>query len=209
MIADATGVVLAGGLSTRFGADKALARWDGGTLLESICLSLLGVLPRVIVVAKADRPRRVAGPRVSFVPDLRALRHPLSGLEAGLAACATPWAFVTACDMPFAGPELIRRLAGRRAGAQAVAARRDGRAQPFGAFYAREVLAPLTTHLDAGGSAAAFLDRLATRWVLEAPAGSERDFFDLDDQAAYREALSAAKIERAVPRGRLMGSRGG
>lgn len=189
MIDDATGIVLAGGLSARFGADKALAPWHGRTLVESVSLSLLQVLPRVIVVAKRGQRRPLAGPRTILVEDSRGLRHPLSGLEAGLRACPTPWAFVAACDMPFAGPDLIRRLATLRPGAQAVAAHSGGHAQPFGAFYAREVLPTLSAHLDAGGSAAAFLGRLATRWV-DGKDAAAKEFFDLDDQSAYREALA-------------------
>jgi molybdopterin-guanine dinucleotide biosynthesis protein A len=187
MIDDATGVVLAGGLSARFGADKALADWGGRTLVESVTLELLRVLPRVIVVAKRGQTRPAAGPRAVLVEDSRGLRHPLSGLEAGLAACATPWAFATACDMPFAGADLIRRLAALRPGAQAVAARVGGRAQPFGAFYARGILPVLSAHLDSGGSATSLLHRVETRWI---DGGERREFFDLDDEAAYREALA-------------------
>ena len=189
MIDDATGIVLAGGLSARFGADKALADWRGRTLVESVSLSLLQVLPRVIVVAKRGQRRPLAGPRAILVEDSRGLRHPLSGLEAGLTACPTPWAFVTACDMPFASPDLIRRLAALRPGAQAVAALVAGRIQPFGAFYARKILPTLSAHLDDGGSATSLLQRLETRWI-SADCDEDRDFFDLDDQAAYREALA-------------------
>lgn len=183
MILDATGVVLAGGASTRFGSDKALAPWRGATLVEAACASLLEVLPSVIVVAKPGQARPAAGPRVSVVFDRRELRHPLSGLEAGLAACATPWAFALACDMPFAGAGLVRRLAALRDGAPAVAAR----GEPLGAFYSRAILPELSAHLDARGSANGLLSRVGARLV---EPGGGAEFFDLDDQARYREALS-------------------
>jgi len=193
VIADATGIVLAGGASSRFGSDKALAAWGEGTMVESVCAALLEVLPRVLVVAKPGQVRPAFDPRVSVVRDLRELRHPLSGLEAGLAACPTPWAFALACDMPFTGAALVRRLAAERDGVLAVAARCGGRDQPWGAFYSREVLPPLREHLKSRGSATAFLAVIRTRRVEVSEAGNE--FFDLDDQAAYQAA-------RALP-GRL------
>ena len=188
MIADATGLILAGGASSRFGADKALAAWGEGTLVESACAALLEILPRVLIAAKPGQVRPVRDPRVSLVWDLREIRHPLSGLEAGLAVCPTPWVFALACDMPFAGAELVRRLAAERTGFAAVAARCGGRNQPWGAFYAREVLTQLSAHLDAQGSATAFLSKIRTQSVEVSAVG--REFFDLDDQAAYREALA-------------------
>ena len=185
---DATGLVLAGGASSRFGADKALAAWGEGTLVSAACAALLEVLPRVLIAAKPGQVRPVQGSRVSLVWDLRELRHPLSGLEAGLAACPTPWAFALACDMPFAGAGLVRRLAAERGGVQAVAARCGGRNQPLGAFYSREILPELSEHLEARGSATAFLAGIRTRTIEVSTAG--REFFDLDDRAAYREALA-------------------
>lgn len=188
VIPDATGIVLAGGASSRFGSDKALAAWGATTLLESACAALLETLPRVIVAAKPGQARPLRDPRVSLVLDRRELRHPLSGLEAGLAACPTRWAFALACDMPFAGAGLVRRLAAEREGFEAVAVRQEGRDQPWGAFYSREALPALSAHLDAQGSATAFLEKIRTRRVEDAAAG--REFIDLDDQDAYREALA-------------------
>lgn len=194
VIEDAAGVVLAGGLSSRFGSDKATAPWGGRTLLEAVCRSILKVLPRVLVVAKPGQPRPVALARVTLISDLRPLQHPLSGLEAGLSACPAPWAFAVACDMPFAGPGLIRRLAALRDGAQAAAVRRGGRVQPFGAYYARGVRPQVSAFLDRGGSATGLLESLATRWLDEpASAGGPdvAEFLDIDDPESYRRALRA------------------
>lgn len=188
VIADATAVVLAGGRSTRFGADKALADWRGVPLAAAVAASLRGAFPRVLVVAKEGQERSAPGAEV--VRDARALAHPLSGLEAGLRACATPWAFVVACDMPFAGPGLAARLAPLRTGARAAAARWRGRLQPFGAFYARAALPELGAALDRGASATAFLEALEPR-VLDLD-DAETDLHDLDDRAAYDGARALA-----------------
>lgn len=191
VIPESAGVVLAGGASSRFGSDKALAAWGGGTLVESACAELLKVLPCVLVVAKPGQVRPIRDPRVHLVRDLRELSHPLSGLEAGLAACSRPWVFALACDMPFASEGLVRRLSAEREGFDAVAVRCGGRVQPWGAFYSRSILNDLSSHLDAQGSATAFLESIRTKIVDDASVG--RDFLDLDDPFAYREALQWAR----------------
>lgn len=186
LLADACGLVLAGGRSQRFGADKALAPWKGGRLMDAVVGALLAVFPEVLVVSKPGQARAFDDLRVRLIRDSRALAHPLSGLEAGLAASTLPWVFAAACDMPFLAPDLIRRLAAERPGARAVAARVGGQSQPWGAFYAKDALADVTAQLEAGGSAVGLLERLGARW-LDLPAGAPA-FTDLDDPAAYARA---------------------
>lgn len=195
MIKGMTGVVLAGGRGSRFGSDKALAAWKGGTLLQAVVSNLLTVLPEVLVVSK-DQARPALGPRVRRINDREARRHPLVGLQAGLAACATPWAFVCACDMPLIRPELIRRLAALRLEAEAVVPVWRGHPQPFCAAYARGSLAALEMSLERPGSVLEFVRRLRVRWVVAEETAADdpegQSFMDIDDPAAYREALGCA-----------------
>ena len=80
------GVVLAGGLSTRFGSDKALAEWGGRSLLLHAVDNLAGQCEQVVVAGREiigllgpagrrpaenqSREKREAGPRLAG--DLRA-----------------------------------------------------------------------------------------------------------------------------------------
>lgn len=72
------GVVLAGGRSTRFGSDKALAEVDGHTLLSIAVDTLAGWCEHVVVVGRetAPAPTLPDWPR----PDM----GPLAGLAAAL-----------------------------------------------------------------------------------------------------------------------------
>ena len=85
---------------------------------------------------------------------------PLGGLLALLAHAGERAAIAVACDMPFVSPELARRLAETRVAAPAVAARRDGRWEPFFARYDAKVVLPTAlAHADARrGSLQALLD---------------------------------------------------
>ncbi|AZI36377.1 molybdopterin-guanine dinucleotide biosynthesis protein A [Caenibius tardaugens NBRC 16725] len=72
------GLVLSGGLSTRFGSDKALAEYDGHSLLARAVDRLSGWCEQVVIAG------REAGP-APCIPDWpRAHMGPLGGLAAGL-----------------------------------------------------------------------------------------------------------------------------
>jgi len=72
------GVVLAGGGSTRFGSDKALAELDGHTLLNRAFDALTGFCELVVVAGRAQGPGHC-------IPDWpRANMGPLAGIAAGL-----------------------------------------------------------------------------------------------------------------------------
>lgn len=72
------GAVLAGGRSTRFGSDKALAELGGRTLLDRAVAALAGLCDAVVVVGREDAP-------VPTLPDWpRAGMGPLGGIAAAL-----------------------------------------------------------------------------------------------------------------------------
>lgn len=72
------GVVLAGGLSTRFGSDKALAELGGRTLLARAFDTLTGFCELVVVAGRERGPGRC-------IPDWpHANMGPLAGIAAGL-----------------------------------------------------------------------------------------------------------------------------
>lgn len=72
------GVVLAGGQSSRFGSDKALAVLDGQTLLDRAVGALARLCEAVVVVGRAEAPAPVLTDRP------RAGMGPLGGLAAAL-----------------------------------------------------------------------------------------------------------------------------
>jgi molybdopterin-guanine dinucleotide biosynthesis protein A len=85
------GAVLAGGQSTRFGSDKALAVLDGRTLLELAVGRLAGWCGAVVVIGRGDGPVETVadwpGPGMGPLAGLAgALRH---GRERGFGAVLT------------------------------------------------------------------------------------------------------------------------
>jgi molybdenum cofactor guanylyltransferase len=101
----ATGIVLAGGASSRFGADKLAVEIDGRPLLHHAIAACASVVDEVIVVIAADgaRPPLPAdlGVPVRVVRDAASGLGPLAGLAAGLAAARAPLAILVGGDQPW------------------------------------------------------------------------------------------------------------
>jgi molybdenum cofactor guanylyltransferase len=110
--AAASGIVLAGGRSSRFGGDKLAARIGDSTLLELAVAAVAAVSTEVIVVLAAGDERELP---VTTVPVRRAVDPepfggPLVGLLAGLEAAREPVAVVVGGDMPTLAPDVLRLL---------------------------------------------------------------------------------------------------
>ena len=116
-----TGVVLAGGRSTRFGdANKALATLDGETCLERVVSTVETATgrPPVVSVRTAEQRETYAArlpESVTYALDAPTHEGPVAGVLGALDAVETPWAFVCGCDMPALSTAAIewqhRRLA--------------------------------------------------------------------------------------------------
>ncbi|MXO70209.1 molybdenum cofactor guanylyltransferase [Alteraurantiacibacter buctensis] len=96
------GAVLAGGMSTRFGSDKALAVLDGRTLLERAVASLKALCDTVVIVGRsdsdlapaiADWPRPGMGPLAGVAA---ALRHGQGNGYASVLTCGVDCGGVSA-----------------------------------------------------------------------------------------------------------------
>ncbi|KAF6634774.1 molybdenum cofactor guanylyltransferase [Paenibacillus sp. EKM208P] len=144
-----TGIIVAGGRSSRMGQDKALLEIDGATMLERTYTTLQQAAQRVVVVTRDNQGYGLSG--METVPDVFPGMGPLSGIHAGLSASTTEWGMVVACDMPFVQPEVLHdllvvtekwtELQGTTEPAlQAVISSMDGRIHPLLAVYHRSVL---------------------------------------------------------------------
>lgn len=129
----ATGIVLAGGGSTRFGSDKLAVLLEGRPLLGRAVAAVAEVADEVIVVVAAGGAAPslpFAADRVRVVRDAVAGAGPLAGLAAGLAAATRPLAVLVGGDQPWLQPDLLQalleELAGERGADVDVAALADG-----------------------------------------------------------------------------------
>lgn len=140
---DAEGFVLAGGLSTRMGTDKALIPFAGRPLVEHT----LHILKSLGLRASLAGTRSSLDAFAPVVPDHG--RGPLDGVCAGLRACSAPWGVFLSVDTPFLPPAVIAYMlqAARVEGSGAVLCTLNGFIQTFPVVLAPALLQALTAEL--------------------------------------------------------------
>lgn len=143
-----TAAITAGGQSSRFGSDKALARWQGRSLLEHVGAGLDGCERRGLIAPAG----RYALPGWEPWPDTRPGEGPLAGLEAALTHAPPGWVAFAGVDNPALTPEYWHvLLAARKPGKPSVQALHPERGpQPLGALYHTDLLPQVTALLDSG-----------------------------------------------------------
>ncbi len=168
-----SGLVLAGGRSTRFGRDKLREPIDGRPLLHLAVSALAAVCDEVIVAGPRDLGALPRLPEVRVplrvVSDAEAYGGPLVGLRAGLEAARFPVVLVVGGDMPHLVQPLLRALVGALGrGADAAALREHGELRPLPCAIRVSVLPALVRQLATGRrSLREFLAALPARTIDE------------------------------------------
>lgn len=149
-----TGLVLAGGLGRRMGGvDKGLSLLDGEPLVEHIIRRLAPQVGRLIINANQNHDI-YAGFGYPVVGDrIEGHAGPLAGLEAGLAACTTPYLLTVPCDSPLLPADLVSRLAACLTAHKAsIAVARTGeQLHPVFSLIRSDELPELQAFINAGG----------------------------------------------------------
>jgi molybdopterin-guanine dinucleotide biosynthesis protein A len=142
MIKSVTGVILAGGKSSRIGTDKALLKIGKKTIIEQEISGIKNILEEIIVVVAEDKGQyNTLEARV--VQDIIPSKGPLGGVYTGLVNSSSFYNLILACDMPFLQPNLVRHLLDRAGNYDAVVPECGGRLQPLCAVYSRNCIEPI------------------------------------------------------------------
>lgn len=143
-----SGIILAGGRSSRLGLDKAFIDADGELLIARVVRRLQRVVDQIVLVTN-DRERH-AFLGLPMVSDIYAGVGTLGGLHAGLAAIEAPYGLAVGCDMPFLNPDLLRYILSLRGDCDAVMPRLGPYREPLHALYARTCAARFAQAIEAG-----------------------------------------------------------
>jgi molybdopterin-guanine dinucleotide biosynthesis protein A len=166
-MADPAAFILAGGKSSRMGADKALLNFKGKTLLARALEVTREVCGDVRIVGSAARFSQY-GP---VVEDVFRECGPLGGIHAALRTSVNEMNLMLAVDMPFVSSSLLWYLMAQARGsaeAQAVVPRCQGTLQPLCAVYRREFCSPAEGALRAGrNKIGLLLEEVPTRVIDE------------------------------------------
>lgn len=102
-----TGVVLAGGKSSRFGSNKALSRFRNESFLQHIAELARPYTKEVVIAGFYDEYQEMGMPVLKDrLPGIGAL----GGIYTALTYSSTPWILVMTCDMPLLTKEVIMHM---------------------------------------------------------------------------------------------------
>ena len=144
-----TGVVQAGGKSTRMGgAPKALMELGGRRIVERVVAAITPVVDNVLVVTNTPELYQFLG--LPMVGDVFPDHGSLGGIYSGLSAADGDVAFTVACDMPFLSAEVARLVIGRAGEADVVIPRVGDQLETLHAAYGKACLPAMERRLRAG-----------------------------------------------------------
>jgi len=148
------GFLQAGGGSSRFGSDKALAELAGKSMLQRNGELLASVCDEVSIVAPAGKYPNATWP---VLPDRWPGEGPLGGILTALSTMqpsesGAAWALIVSCDMPFLAQEFLVFLWERASTshAQVVVPQTVGGLEPLCACWCVDAAAGVRSAFDSG-----------------------------------------------------------
>jgi molybdopterin-guanine dinucleotide biosynthesis protein A len=133
MAYNVTGIILAGGKSSRMGKDKALIKYGDETFMSNSLKKLNELFDETIVVA--DNVGKYNIKNVKIINDIYTGKGPMGGIHAALKAAGNDWIFVIPCDMPMWEPHLAEEILKHRLDNDIVVPLFNNRKEPLFALY--------------------------------------------------------------------------
>jgi molybdopterin-guanine dinucleotide biosynthesis protein A len=163
---DIAGVILAGGKSSRYGSNKALAKFNGTPLIERVLRVMGAVFHDIILITNS--PEEYAYLQLPMKEDLIKGLGPLGGIYTGLESISHEAGLFVACDMPFLNEGLIRHMLGIGKNYDAVVPKIDWKIETLHTLYRKSCLSAIKNLIQAKNfQAKRFFDRIRVRYVGE------------------------------------------
>jgi molybdopterin-guanine dinucleotide biosynthesis protein A len=143
-----SGVILSGGLATRYGGtEKALLQVGGIRILDRIYKIYKELFEEIILIT--NNPQKFLEWDLLIVSDLFPIRSSLTGIHAGLFYMTNPFAFISACDTPFLKKEMVETVIGKiESQIDIVMPETAAGREPLCAAYSKSCLSAAQHHLE-------------------------------------------------------------
>ena len=162
------GILLAGGLSRRYGSPKAFASVEGELFYERAYRALAGVCDQVVIISRSELLSRFS-PEVDVITDLEwvAGQGPLAGILSGMTARPAEKYLVLPCDMPFVGrAETVRLMDIADSSSDITAVQNAAEKIPLFSIWDSRVKEQLQQELEAGQfRVMKFMEKVTTEWI--------------------------------------------
>ena len=140
------GVVLVGGKSRRFGRNKAFEVLEGERLIDRQVRMVKSLFPEVLVIT--NEPELYLDIDATIVKDVIPGQGPLGGIYTGLLFSQGESVFVTACDMPFIQPRVIKHMVKLATDYDVVIPEKQDGLEPLHAIYSSRCIPEIKKKLD-------------------------------------------------------------
>jgi molybdopterin-guanine dinucleotide biosynthesis protein A len=127
-----TGIVLAGGKSSRMGKDKGLINLNGEKMVNYSINTLKPICNNIIIISNNDDYDGLGYP---VYKDIYKNQGPLAGIHTGLTNSETEKNIILSCDSPFVPTDLLKHLIDNSNEFDAVVPKYYNRLYPLTAVY--------------------------------------------------------------------------
>ena len=140
--------VLVGGKSRRYGRNKALEIFQGERLIERQLRKVQSLFTEVVVIT--NEPGDYLHLEVTLLRDVIPGLGPLGGIYTGLLFAQGKSVFVTACDMPFLQPAVVKHMVQLSRNNDVVVPQKREGLEPLHAIYSARCLPHIKKMLERG-----------------------------------------------------------
>jgi molybdenum cofactor guanylyltransferase len=188
-----TGIILAGGKSSRMESEKSSLIFRGKRLIEYPYELMKGTCQKIII---STNTLGLNLPDVTYVPDNFRDTGPLAGMEAALSLSDTTWNFVVPCDMPFVDRELFTAMHQEINGYDcAVLMDSNGKATPLVGFFNRSILPIIIQQIKSGDyKISKLLKKLNVKYYQTTNSMVSVNFNSMNDLKPFLEIQNTKKL---------------
>ncbi len=188
-----TGIILAGGRSSRLNVNKAFLKLGSTVVFDKLLGIFRGLFDDIIIVA--NNPRRFKRYGVLVVKDAIVNKMALGGIYSGLIHSKNKYNFIAACDMPFINPRVVEYMKGFCGVYDVIVPRTAKGIEPLHAIYSKNCIHNIEQKIAEGElKTSAFYPRLKVKEISEKKLTrfdpALLSFFNINTQTDYKKALS-------------------
>lgn len=133
-----TGIILAGGKSSRIGQNKALLELSGKKIIEIIYEKISLLFNDVIIISNSPEDYQFMG--LNIYGDIFPGFGPLAGIHSGLINSKTERNFIISCDLPLISNQAVEYIKNYNSDKSVVIYKKSGRLQFLFGIYNKKCL---------------------------------------------------------------------
>lgn len=198
---DITGVILAGGKSSRMGVNKSFLKIGDKTIIERTRDLMETLFQDNFIITNSPEEYESLG--MPVFTDIIKGRGPLSGIHSGLVNANSKQIFVISCDLPLMNQELINFIINYKPDADIKICQAAGFTQPLIGLYNKIILKALEVYLrnwetitTSGCRIKNFILQTSHQIILPENESFYNDdlFFNMNSPEDYNQILNKSKI---------------